>query len=63
MPEEKKKELYLKAEPELTISDYHEVVKTFAKLSEKHDYLSNKVDGMLNYFKTQGVKVPESLLP
>lgn len=63
LPEEKKKELYLKAEPELTISDYQEVAKTFAKLSEKHDYLSNKVDGMLDYFKTQGVKVPESLLP
>lgn len=63
LSEEKKRELYLKAEPELTISDYQEVAKSFAKLSEKHDYLSNKVDGMLDYFKTQGVKVPESLLP
>ena len=63
LSEEKKRELYLKAEPELTISDYQEVAKTYAKLSEKHDYLSNKVDGMLDYFKTQGVKVPESLLP
>ena len=63
LSEDKKRELYLKAEPELTISDYQEVAKTFAKLSEKHDYLSNKVDGMLDYFKTQGVKVPESLLP
>lgn len=63
LSEEKRRELYLKAEPELTISDYQEVAKTFAILSEKHDYLSNKVDGMLDYFKTQGVKVPESLLP
>jgi len=63
LSEDKKREMYLKAEPELTISDNQQVAKSFAKLSEKHDYLANKVDGLLDYFKTQGVKVPNSLLP
>ncbi len=63
LSEPKKLELYLKAEPELTISDNQQVAQSFAKLSEKHDYLANKVDGLLDYFKTQGVKVPNSLLP
>ena len=61
--EVKNNEMYLKAEPELTISDSQQVVKSFAKLSEQHDHLANKVDGLLDYFKNQGVKVPDSLMP
>ena len=63
MPAEDRRQKYLEAEPHLTISDFKTVERNFTKLSQKHELLENKVDGMLEYFKTQGVKVPESLLP
>ena len=58
---DKKLELYLKAEPALTISDSIIIEKSYAKLSGKYDNLSGKFDNLMHYLTNNGVRVPESL--
>ena len=62
LPEDKKRELYLKAEPALTISDAIAVEKSYSKLSDQYENLKDKFDGFMNYLHTNGVKVPEEFL-
>lgn len=59
LPEPKKLELYLKAEPALTISDAIAVEKSYSKLSDQYENLQEKFDGFMTYLHTNGVKVPE----
>lgn len=58
LPEEKKKELYLKAEPYLTISDFKTVEKNLNELTEKQSQLEKKVAGLNQYLKTNTISIP-----
>jgi len=62
LSEDKKRELYLKAEPALTISDAIAVEKSYSKLSDQYQSLQNKFDGFTNYLHSNGVKVPDEFL-
>jgi len=55
---EKKKEMYLEAEPHLTISDFESVEKNIKKLSEKNTQLEEKFNDLLSYLKTSKIEVP-----
>ena len=59
---EKRREMYLQAEPQLTISDFKAVEKDMKVLSTKYQNLENKVDDLLQYLKTNSIEVPEFLL-
>jgi integrase len=58
---EQKKELFLKAEPFLTISDYVSVEKELKSLSTKCNTLEDKMAGMMDYFRVNSIPVPEVL--
>lgn len=59
---EKRQEMYLKAEPFLTISDFKAVEKDMKVLSTKYQNLENKVDDLMAYLRTNSIEVPEFLL-
>jgi len=61
LAEEKKRQMYLEAEPHLTISDTQAVEKNFQKLSTKYQDLENKVDGLFQYLQENSIRVPENL--
>jgi len=44
LPEEKKRQMYLEAEPHLTITDTKSIENNFKSLSAKHNALEVKVD-------------------
>ena len=58
LPDEKKKQMYLDAEPHLTISDFETVEKNIKKLSEKNTQLEEKFNDLLQYLKTNSIEVP-----
>ena len=62
LPEEKKRQLYLEAEPHLTISDTKSIENNFKSLSAKHNALESKVDDLLQYLRTNSIEVPENLI-
>ncbi len=62
LPEEKKRQMYLEAEPHLTITDTKSIENNFKSLSAKHNALEAKVDDLLQYLRTNSIKVPENLI-
>ena len=58
---EKRQEMYLKAEAELTISDFKAVEKDMKVLSTKYQNLENKVDDLMAYLRTNSIEVPDFL--
>lgn len=58
---EKRQEMYLKAEPQLTISDFKAVEKDMKILSTKYLNLENKIDNLFQYLKTNKIDVPNFL--
>ena len=61
LPEDKKKQMYLDAEADLTISDFKAVEKDMKVLSTKYQNLENKVDDLLAYLRTNSIEVPDFL--
>lgn len=57
LPEEKKKEMYLDAEPYLTISDFEEVEKNIKVLSVQNSHLEKKFNSLLQYLRTNSIEV------
>jgi len=58
LPEEKKKQMYLDAEPHLTISDFEAVEKTIKTISAKNSQLEEKFNDLLQYLRTNSIEVP-----
>ena len=58
---EKRREMYLQAEPHLTISDFKAVEKDMKVLSTKYQNLENKVDDLMAYLRTNSIEVPDFL--
>ena len=61
LPEEKQHQMYLDAEPHLTISDFKGVEKNLETLSAKYSRLEKKLNGLLHYFEENSIPVPEIL--
>ena len=51
MPEQKRKELYIKGEPYLTISDFTKIEKDLNKISERQTNLEEEHDTMLQFLR------------
>jgi len=58
LPDEKKKQMYLDAESQLTISDFKEVEKNLKELSAKNSQLEEKFNDLLQYLRTNSIEVP-----
>lgn len=58
LPEEKKTQMYLDAESQLTISDFKEVEKNIKTLSAKNTHLEEKFNDLLAYLRTNSIEVP-----
>ena len=58
LSEEKRREMYLQAEPHLTISDFKAVEKDIKVLSAKNTQLEEKFNDLLQYLKTNSIEVP-----
>jgi predicted nuclease with TOPRIM domain len=58
LPDEKKREMYLEAEPHLTISDFKAVEKNIKALSTKNSQLEEKFNDLLQYLRTNSIEVP-----
>jgi len=58
LPEEKKKQMYLDAEPHLTLSDFKTVEKNLKVLTAKNTHLEEKFNDLLSYLKTKSIEVP-----
>jgi integrase len=61
LPEGKKCEMYLQAEPYLTISDFVSIEKTLKDVSTRQLELEKMMDGFRNYAVEHGIQVPEFL--
>lgn len=61
LSDEKKSEMYLEAEPYLTISDFNSVEKKLSGITAKYSDLSSKVDGLFYYLKTHSIEIPDNL--
>lgn len=59
---EKRREMYLLAEPHLTVSDFKAVEKDMKILTTKYQNLENKVDDLMAYLRTNSIEVPDFLL-
>ncbi len=62
LSEEKKKEMYQKVEPLLTISNFKMVENNMNTLSTKYQNLENKLDNLLDYLRTKSIEVPDLLV-
>ncbi|KER06871.1 Tyrosine recombinase XerC protein [Marine Group I thaumarchaeote SCGC AAA799-E16] len=58
LPEDKKKQMFLDAEPYITISDFEAVEKNIKKLSEKNSQLEEKFNDLLQYLRINSIEVP-----
>ncbi len=58
LPEDKKRQMYLDAEPQLTISDFEAVERNIKKISEKNSQLEEKFNDLLQYLRTNSIEVP-----
>ena len=58
LPDEKKKQMYLDAEPHLTISDFEAVEKNIQTISAKNTQLEEKFNDLLQYLRTNSIEVP-----
>ena len=61
LTEEKKRLMYLDAEPHLTISDFKAVEQNLRTVSEKHAQLEGKVNELMEYLRVNSIKIPEFL--
>jgi len=59
LPEEKKKQMYLDAEPQLTLSDFKVVEKNLQTLSAKYIELEAKFNDFKVHANTHGLPVPD----
>jgi len=62
LPEEQKQELYFKAEPFLTISDYTKIEKQLVGIEQTQKDLQDNYLKLLNFFEKNNIMVPNSLL-
>ena len=62
LPEDKKQELYLKAEPQLSISDTKSTENNLKVLTEKHEHLEEQFSGLLKYLRVNSIEVPSSMI-
>ena len=62
LSEDKKQELYLKAEPNLIISDYKIVESNMKSLTENYQKLEKRFDGLMQYLEIHGISVPEAVI-
>jgi len=62
IPDEKKRQMYLEAEPHLTISNFENVEKNLKMMGDKHANLEQKVNELMEYLKENSIHVPSSLL-
>jgi integrase len=58
LSEEKKRDMFLEAEPHLTLSDFESVEKNIKMLSAKNSQLEQKFNDLLQYLRTNSIEVP-----
>src|SRR3990170_486592 len=58
LPDDKKREMYLEAEPYLTISDFQKVEKNFRNLSSDYGQLKKEFEDLKRYLLTQSIPAP-----
>ncbi len=61
LPEPKKREMYLDAEPHLTVSDFTEVEKQITSLSTRCNDLEKTVLGLKQYLKLNSIEIPQNI--
>ncbi len=61
LPEEKKQEMYLKAEPYLVISDYVQIEKDLHSVKQRQKQIEEKQLDLIQIIKDEHVKLPASL--
>jgi len=59
LPEEKRLEMYIKAEPYLTISDFVKIEKSLSNLSTKYTEVEEQLASFKQYLHTVGKDLPE----
>ncbi len=58
LPDDKKREMYLDAEPFLTISDFQSVEKSFKTLSSEYGQLKKEFENLKQYLISNSIPVP-----
>ena len=58
LPDEKKTQMYLDAEPHLTISDTKAVEGNLKDLSAKYQTLESKMNGIMSYLERNSIPIP-----
>jgi len=53
-----KRELYLKAEPYLTISDFKSIEQNYEQLSEKYNKLEKNFEDLKKYVRENSIQIP-----
>lgn len=61
LPEEKKREMYLQAEPFLTISDYAQIEKDLRNVKQRQKQIDEKQLDLIQLIQDEHVKLPASL--
>lgn len=61
LPEEKKREMYLQAEPFLTISDYAQIEKDLRSVKQRQKQIEEKQLDLIQIIKDEHVRLPASL--
>ena len=59
LTDDKKREMFLEAEPHLTISDFKAVEKNLKSLSTDYNQLKKELDGLKEYLRSKSIGVPE----
>ena len=62
LSDDQKRQMYLDAEPHLTVSDFKSVEKNLQALSTKHQNLANKVEDLMECLKNNSISVPDFLM-
>jgi hypothetical protein len=52
----KKREMFLQAEPYLTMSDFMAVEKNIKDMNERHQILEEKYDNLMKYLEKNNIK-------
>jgi len=61
LPEAKRREMYLKAEPHLTISDFTKIEKDLITITEKQKQIETDYYHLLEYLGKSELKIPKVL--
>ena len=61
LPEQKKREMYLKVEQHLTVSDFQTFEKNLHDLSQKSSKIQADLEGLKQYIMNNSIKIPDSL--